>query len=179
MLDLEVALRFQIMPYLSKSERNFMAIINISTLLKAPLQQVAEHTAKPALLAYVAAPLLQFQPVNPAQWPEQWADGGQYRIHLWQFGFIPLGWQIIRTHIVSAQADHFVFRDRGLGMLARTWDHTITLLKTSDTTTLYSDSIEIKAGLLTPFVVSFAAIFYRWRQHRWHRLIARQFNYSL
>jgi hypothetical protein len=156
-----------------------MAFIKMSTLLNAPLQQVAEHTAKPALLAYVAAPLIQFQPVLPARWPEQWADGAQYQVQLWQFGFIPLGWQIIRTQIVSAQADHFIFRDRGQGGLAKTWDHTITLIKAGDTTTLYSDSIEIKAGLLTPFVVGFAAIFYRWRQHRWHRLIANQFNYSL
>ncbi len=155
-----------------------MAIIKISTRLNAPLQQVAEHITKPALLVYVAAPLVQLQPVHPAQWPEQWSDGGQYRVQLWQFGFIPLGWQIIRTEIVSAQADHFIFRDRGQGRLAKTWDHSITLIKAGDTTTLYSDSIEIRAGLLTPIVVGFAAIFYRWRQHRWHRLIANQFNYS-
>lgn len=156
-----------------------MALIEISTLLQAPLDQVAQHTARPALLAYVAAPLLQFRLVEPAHWPEQWADGGQYRVHVWQFGIIPLGWQIIRTQIVSAQADRFVFRDRGQGMLAKTWDHTITLIKVSDTTTQYSDKIEIKAGLLTPIVVGFAAIFYRWRQHRWHKLIAHQFNYLL
>ena len=156
-----------------------MALIEISTLLQAPLEQVAQQTARPALLAYVAAPLLKFHPVQPAQWPEQWADGGQYRIHIWQFGFIPLGWQIIRTQIVSAQAERYIFRDHGYGMLAKTWDHTITLIKVSETTTQYSDRIEIKAGWLTPIVVGFAAIFYRWRQRRWHRLIANQFNYSL
>jgi hypothetical protein len=156
-----------------------MALIEISTILKAPLEQVAEHTARPALLANVAAPLLRFRLVQPVQWPEQWVDGGQYRIHTRLFGFIPLGWQIIRTQLVSAQADRFVFRDRGQGMLAKTWDHTITLIKLSDTTTHYSDRIEIKAGLLTPLVVGFAAVFYRWRQHRWHRLITHHFDYSL
>jgi hypothetical protein len=167
------------MPYPQKTNGNPMALIEISTELNAPLAQVAQHTATPALLNYVASPLIRFRPTLPARWPDQWADGGEYRAMLLQFGFIPMGWQIIRTSIVSAQEDRYVLRDRGQGLLAKHWDHTITLQKSSDTTTLYSDKVDIQASWLTPFVVGFAHIFYRWRQRRWHRLIANQFSYSL
>lgn len=156
-----------------------MALIEISTYLQAPIAQVAQHVMRPDLLTYVAAPLLRFVPETPAKWPEQWADGGEYRARLMQFGLIPMGLQIIRTSIVSSDQNRFVLRDNGQGMLAKFWDHTITLQKSNDASTYYSDKVEIKAGWLTPFVVAFAAIFYRWRQRRWHRLISNQFDYSL
>jgi hypothetical protein len=167
------------MPYSQKTTETQMALIEISTKLSAPLAQVAQHTATPALLNYVASPLIRFMPMQPAYWPEQWADGGEYRANLLQFGFIPIGWQIIRTSIVSIQEDRYVLCDHGQGLLAKHWDHTITLQKSSNNATLYSDKVDIQAGWLTPFIVGFAHIFYRWRQRRWHRLIANQFNYSL
>jgi hypothetical protein len=43
------------------------------------------------------------------------------------------------------------------------------------TTTLNApaDRVDIRAGLLTPFIWLFAQGFYRWRQYRWGRLLAQ------
>ena len=46
-----------------------------------------------------------------------------------------------------------------------------------DGRTRYTDSVEVRAGLLTPLVWAFATAFYRHRQRRWRRLVRRGFRY--
>jgi hypothetical protein len=58
-------------------------------------------------------------------------------------------------------------------ILCRQWDHLIQVRESEDGRTLYSDSIEIDAGMLTLPVWLFANWFYRHRQNRW-KMIAQQ-----
>lgn len=39
------------------------------------------------------------------------------------------------------------------------------------------DRVEVKAGLLTPFIWAYASLFYHYRQHRWRRLVEGGFAY--
>ncbi|MBN8607821.1 MAG: hypothetical protein J0L81_12970 [Caulobacterales bacterium] len=41
---------------------------------------------------------------------------------------------------------------------------------------LYRDRVRVEAGLLTPGVWMFAALFFRWRQMRWRALVKRGFK---
>jgi hypothetical protein len=43
---------------------------------------------------------------------------------------------------------------------------------------VYRDRVEVRAGVLTPFIWVFAQIFYRHRQRRWRRLAANGFDYG-
>jgi hypothetical protein len=156
-----------------------MPLIEISTLLSAPIERVASEVACPKLMRHVAAPLLRFDLLSPSTWPAQWVDRGQYRVAIRLFGLIPMGWQEIRTHIARAEAQRYEFEDRGFGMLVKLWHHRIVLQADGEHMTRYTDQVEVRAGWLTPFAVAFAWGFYRWRQYRWHRLIARHFDYSL
>lgn len=55
--------------------------------------------------------------------------------------------------------------------LIKRWDHLITIRKIDENHCHYIDEIEIDAGLLTPFVWTWAIWFYRHRQRRWRALV--------
>jgi ligand-binding SRPBCC domain-containing protein len=146
----------------------------VSTLLDAPPERVWEALQRPGLLEYVAAPLVEFEPVDPPSFPERWARE-EYRVRMALFGVLPLGEQTIRIskpRVDDAEGEQFYrLRDDGSGRLASTWDHLISVRETPDGKTVYTDEVEVEAGLLTPLVWLFAAVFYRHRQRRWRKLV--------
>lgn len=148
--------------------------VRIETRLEAPIDRVWDALQTPALLRHVAAPLLFFRPVGQP-FPERFADG-RVRVSMWLFGAIPFGRQWIDVSRPEGQDGVRRIRDNGSGDLVRRWDHMIAVRALSPQTTHYEDTVEIDAGLLTPAVWLFAVVFYRWRQHRWRRLVRRSFR---
>jgi hypothetical protein len=73
---------------------------------------------------------------------------------------------------------HSEIRDDGHGGLISRLTHRITIRETEDGSTLYTDSIDIGAGLLTPLVWALVAVLFRWRQRRWRRLVRSGFDYG-
>jgi len=146
-----------------------------TTLLDASPERVWDAVRRPVTLRYVAAPLLTFEPLDPPRLPEEWADE-EYVVRLRLFGVVPLGTQTVRPTVERADGtpgrQFYHLRDAGSGRLASTWDHHITLRETPDGKTVYTDSVIVDAGVLTPLVWLFAVVFYRYRQHRWRRLVA-------
>ena len=153
-----------------------MKTIELTTHLAARPETIRDHIMRPALLLHVSAPLLHFKPLDPAPLPETWQDG-EYRVGMWLFGFLPLGWQMVGLEIQPLRSDIWSIRDNGRGALIRTWDHWIEVAPDGDGTR-YTDRVTVEAGLLTPFVVLFARIFYRHRQRRWRKLVANGFDYD-
>ncbi len=155
--------------------------IHLSTTLRCTPQQAWREMQRPALFAYVTAPLVRFHAVQPPTLPEVWGEGS-YRIRMALFGLLPLGEQsiVIVAPAVGGTPErpHYEMYDRGYGQLARKWHHTIRIRTAEDGSTLYSDHVEIEAGLLTPFVVVFASVLFRWRQRRWRRLAGSGFDYG-
>ncbi len=151
-------------------------LINVETKLNTDFATVVKYVNLSATLDYIASPLLVFEPVDPKSYPKIWRHG-DYLVRMKVFGIILLGTQYIRIErIRDKSATEFILRDNGSGQLAKRWDHWIFIEKTEkNRVTRYVDRIEVKAGLLTPGVALFAAIFYRWRQHRWRKLIKNGF----
>jgi len=50
------------------------------------------------------------------------------------------------------------------------WDHRLTFEPTSSTSCRYTDTVAIRAGLLTPTVALYAHFIYRYRQVHWRAL---------
>lgn len=152
----------------------------ISTLLHAKPERVWKELQRPKLLEYVASPLVVFDPVGMESFPEQWEED-EYRVAMLLFGVIPLGEQTIRTSKVRVDdtdgEQFYQLRDNGTGQLVSVWDHLISVRETPDGKTVYTDEIEVKAGVLTPVILLFAAIFYRHRQGRWRKLVENDFRY--
>lgn len=148
--------------------------------MDAKPERVWKELHRPKLLEYVAAPLVVFNPVAPESFPERWEED-EYRVAMLLFGVVPLGEQTIcisRVRVDDADGEQFYqLRDDGTGQLVSLWNHQISVRETSDGKTVYTDEIEVKAGVLTPVIWLFAAIFYRHRQRRWRKLVANDFGY--
>lgn len=156
-------------------------VIELSTLLDASPERIWEEVNRPSLLRYVAHPLVRFEPISPPTFPERWEEG-EYRVRIWQFGIIPLGWQVIRIERPegAGPARRRQLRDNGSGALAWKWDHLITVEPEAGAPgrTRYTDRVEIEAGALTVPVSIFARVFYGHRQRRWRYLVRSGFDYG-
>jgi hypothetical protein len=124
----------------------------------------------------VASPLVALVPVSPPALPERWEEQ-KYVVRLRLFGLIPFGRQTINISVPSRSDTHIELRDNGYGSLISKWDHLIAI-RSSDGGCVYSDRVEVQAGLLTPCVWAFAWLFYRHRQSRWQRLVRSGFEYK-
>lgn len=151
-----------------------MPVVEISTYLEASPDQVWDALQKPRLLFFVARPILRFTPVDPPDFPERWI-AQDYTVRLWFLGVLPLGRQIIGLSHPPAEGDVRFIRDNGRSAIIRRWDHLISIAPENGGTR-YTDRVEIAAGLLTPFIVMFAHVFYRHRQRRWRHLVANSFE---
>lgn len=150
-------------------------IVDISTPLECSVDEAVAHVKTPRLLEYVAAPLVRFRPLRPSTFPAEWSEG-EYCVALRLFGFVPFGQQAIVISMPPTECG-FAVRDNGHGALIPTWDHLITITPHAGGCQ-YRDRVEVRAGLLTPFVWLFAQLFYRHRQRRWRALVAKSFAYD-
>lgn len=143
-------------------------------MLACSVDRLRAELDRPALLHYVAAPMLTFVPVDPPQFPERWSPG-KYRARLLVGGRLPIG-----EHTLNPRAElpgHLVWHDAGYSDLIQLWDHAI-LLEDVSGMTRYRDQVEIRAGLLTVPAWLFAQVFYAHRQRRLNRLVSIDFDYA-
>lgn len=152
--------------------------MTLTTEFACPPETVWAQVHRPALLHWIARPLLRFTPRDPRPWPARWRPG-RYRTGMWAFGVIPLGGQWVGIEFPEGETlnnGRGVLRDNGSGTLIRVWDHWIFVEDLGAGRTRYTDRVDVKAGLLTPFIWLFARVFYGHRQRRWKRLIAQGFR---
>lgn len=152
-----------------------------ATILDCPPERAWQEVQTSRLLTYITAPLVRFVPVEPPALPERWAEA-RYLVRMGLFGRIPFGkqWIVITRPVVNTTPgrQHYELRDNGHGDVITVWDHSIIMRETEDGRTHYTDRVEIRAGLLTPLIWAYASLFYRYRQHRWRRLVAQDFAYE-
>ncbi|MCG8667957.1 MAG: hypothetical protein MI867_00965 [Pseudomonadales bacterium] len=119
---------------------------------------------------YICDGLLSFKSHNL---PERFVDGSEAHCKLWFFNKVP-AW----THywrISSIDADRMILDSEEYGGLVKRWHHIIEIEPLSDNQCVYTDYIDIKAGLATPLIWLWAKVFYRYRQRRWKKLIDLDF----
>jgi hypothetical protein len=151
-------------------------IVDVSTSLAAPPDDVEAHLRTSRLLLHVSSPLVKFTPCAGMQLPESWEEG-TYWVSLRLLGIIPFGKQAIVISFPEFSGS-FAMRDNGYSRVVKKWDHRITV-EPSESGTLYRDHVTIEAGAFTPIVWTFAQLFYRHRQRRWRQLVASGFNYAV
>jgi hypothetical protein len=145
-------------------------LARISTVFECTDKQLWDKIIEPKSLQFVAAPLLRFEPLVDGDLDGEWIVGKTYVVRLSSLGFLPLGQH--RIEIVTIDRGTNTIESQESGSLARVWNHTIRFHPFGAGQLRYTDEIEIKAGLLTPFIWAFAHLFYRHRQRRWKQLLA-------
>lgn len=144
-------------------------IAKISTIINTTPEKLREVIITPSSLQYVAAPILYFIPVNGTDLNSKWEVNRAYNLRLYFLKFIPLGFHKIIIKDIDIEKNKIVSTESGF--LAKIWNHTIKFDAINSTQIIYTDTIEIKAGLLTIFVWMFAHLFYRHRQRKWKKLL--------
>jgi len=152
-----------------------MMQVRVTTYLAATPPAVCDHVTTSRLLIYVSGGILSMQAVDPPELPAHWKKG-KYLVRMRLFGLIPIGKQYIGIENPTP-GDDWVLRDNGSGTIARVWDHHI-YIGPEGAGTRYVDRVRIEAGVLTPLVVVFASVLYRYRQYRWRRLVRNGFDYE-
>lgn len=153
-----------------------MKTLELSTELNASPDAVWDAVRQPKLLQHVAKGVLSFKPVNPPVFPAYW-EAGEYEAAMFWKGFLPIGRQIIGVEFPEPQDGVRFVRDNGRSRMIKVWDHLIAIAPAPDGRTLYTDTLRLDAGALTPFVALFADRFYRHRQRRWRALADNGFKF--
>lgn len=149
--------------------------VQLDTVLPCSYEKAVAEVKTPRLLIHIAHPLVSFEPTDGTVVPTNWEEK-TYWFRLKLFGFIPCGKQAVRITFHEDDAA-FRVRDNGYGRLIRRWDHWITIQRNSGNT-LYRDTLDLDAGIITPLVWLFARVFYAHRQRRWGRLARSGFEYE-
>lgn len=149
-------------------------LVKVMSVFNCNSDELFNEVKKSKSLLYIAKPLVKFVQLQNHPLPDLWEEG-KYLIKMYILGFIPFGNQWI---VISVDDDIKHIRDNGYSKLIKKWDHNIYLKDIGNSKTLYVDTIEINAGVLTLFIVLFANIFYRLRQKRWRKLINNKFDYD-
>lgn len=149
-------------------------LVKVMSIYNCEKERLYSEIKKSKSLFYIGKPLVRFVQLPEHSIPEIWEEG-RYLIKMYILGFIPFGKQWI---VISIDNDKKNIRDNGYSKLIKKWDHNIYLKDLGNNKSLYVDTIDINAGLLTPFIVMFANVFYRLRQKRWKKLIKNNFTYD-
>jgi len=120
------------------------------------------------LLAEVSWPIVTFSATSDLELPEIWRQGTTIRLNCRLFGVLPLATRTLCFEQIDKSSRCIQTREHD--QLIRRWDHLISIDERDDGTTLYSDTVDIDAGVLTLPVWLFAKWFYRHRQRRWQRV---------
>lgn len=145
--------------------------VNITTTLKTTSQIMWQKISQPASLVYVSSPILRFVPLEGSRLDEAWDLESVYHLRLYFLQILPMGKHTIRFAEFDESAYTIVSHESGT--LAKVWNHRITFKSTGESSISYCDEVEIKAGLLTPFIWGFAHCFYRHRQRRWKKVLKK------
>lgn len=147
-------------------------IVRISNRFPCSADVLWQQIIDPRSLAYVAAPLLAFVPVDGGALPSRWQVDVPYALRLYFLKWLPLGRHTIRLVTID-EATHTIVSEEH-GHLARVWNHRIHFHDVAPGQVHYCDEIEIRAGLLTLGIWLFAQVFYRHRQRRWKTLLRQR-----
>ncbi|MAT42710.1 MAG: hypothetical protein CL609_10235 [Anaerolineaceae bacterium] len=148
----------------------------LTTFLDCSKERVWQEVQTVRLLAYIAAPMVIFEPLQPTRFPEIWGEAC-YQVRMKIFGRFSFGrhWIVISKPLAATGA--FQLRDNGYGDRISKWDHWITIQDEPIGKTRLTNDVNIEAGLLTPIVWLFSQAFYRHRQRRWRILVTKNFPY--
>lgn len=138
--------------------------VRVSTELPIAADHACRLAMKPALLSYVLWPWLTMTPIAPL--PAAIAEGTELAARIRFLGVLPAWTHTL--HIERLGEREIASREHGGPVKA--WNHTLIFEPTGERACRYTDSVEVRAGLLTPLVAAFAAVIYRYRQARWRTL---------
>jgi hypothetical protein len=141
-------------------------IASIHTILAIPAERAWSTLLRRDTFLYITRGLLGF--AGSDRWPAQFRQGDTIETRLLFFHVVPAWRHTLHLVSVDEKAGELISAESG-GPVTR-WNHRIAIAALSPQSCRYGDTIDIRAGILTPLVWAYAHVFYRYRQMRWRRL---------
>ena len=142
--------------------------VKISSVLNSTSEKIFSELLKPSLLQEVASPLLKFKPVDKQRFPKKWKLGKVYTFKIYFLMFLYIGKHSICIKKINYAKKRIISNESGF--LVKTWNHIICVRNHIKGKSIYTDDVEIHAGILTPLIWLFANLFYRHRQKKWKKI---------
>jgi ligand-binding SRPBCC domain-containing protein len=142
--------------------------VRVKSRLAAPPDQVWQLLLSKETLLFITRGMMTF--TDSEDWPEPLFSPGtkiDTRVRLFGRGpAFPHQVRIVRVDETKREID--TEEDGGLLDI---WNHRMHVEAVSSEESLYTDHIELRAGLITPVIWSFAFVYYRYRHRRWRELL--------
>ena len=142
-------------------------IATIQTYFETSADRAWEVLKKKDTFLFITHGFLGF--MGAKNWPEKFYEGLEINTRFVFFHILP-AWKH-KLYVVKLDDINKELYSNENGGPIKTWNHLIKIAPITDQRCKYSDEVEIKAGFLTPVVWAYAHVFYRYRQHRWKKLI--------
>lgn len=117
------------------------------------------------LLRFIAKGMITFAPAHN-KFLEKYTESSKIETKMKFYGFIPM----IGVHtLFFEKIDHEkkILQTKESDVLAKVWNHKISMKKVDESTIDYEDEIVIYGGVWTSLIVFWAKLFYKHRQKRW------------
>ena len=105
------------------------------------------------------------------EWPETFEEGQVIETRLLLFNIVPAWKHTLR--LIRVDDENMEIASREEGGFIEQWNHRKWIEEESECSCLYTDEIDIHAGLLTWLVCAYAHVFYRYRQRRMRQMAVR------
>ncbi len=146
-------------------------VIRVTSTFSTEAQVVWEKLQNFETLQHIARPMMTFSSAGHVN-EISWVEGVDYRFKLRMFCLIPFG-GTHAIHVERMDAALGIIQTQEKNDIVRVWNHRIELQPRGDKT-LYTDIVEIDAGVLTFLVTLWSHVFYRHRQRRWRRILKEE-----
>src|SRR5207247_2095722 len=120
-------------------------IVRVESIFDAPPDKIWKNLLRPTSLVKVAAPMVKILPMPGEDFPEIWQAKQTYRCRSFLYGFVPAGVRTIYLENVDNSTREIQSREHD--WLIRRWDHLIMIQPYGENQSLYSDKVEIDAGM--------------------------------
>jgi hypothetical protein len=144
--------------------------VRLDLLLDCPADAAWEALHSPAVFRSVSGPITTAESLEPGGFPERWAKT-EHRVRLRMLGVLPMGTQVIRVRDEMQLDGTRIVHDEGGPVsgpmtLVTSWHHRMAVSPnplSPETRTRFHDTLDVRAGLLTPFAWLGFAVFWRLR----------------
>lgn len=151
--------------------------VRLELLLDCPADAAWEAVHSPGVFRAVSGPFTTAESLEPDGFPARWADVA-HRVRLRLLGVLPMGSQLIRLRDETLPDGTRVVHDEG-GPLSGAmrvvthWHHRMAISPdpaAPDARTRFDDTLELGAGVLTPFAWLGFWVFWQLRARQLRRL---------
>jgi hypothetical protein len=151
--------------------------VRLDLLLDCPADAAWEAVHSPAVFRAVSGPFTTAESLEPEGFPERWA-GIEHRVRLRMLGVLPMGTQLIRLRDETLADGTRVVHDEGGPLtgamrIVTRWHHRMAIspdAASPGARTRFRDTLELGAGVLTPFAWLGFWVFWQLRARQLRRL---------